>query len=269
MHDLDPFVCLVEGCGKAHELFNDEKDWANHIRHEHRLQWRCAARSHRKDGAKVFSNQKDFISHMVQDHTGSFAEDQLNLLAKSSARPSGPIFDFCPLCDPNGEQDLDPGNGIVRSPLDRHILNHLLFLALRSLPWNDHGEDAASSDRTSRPPTRDTVREPFDENLEDDSNIDEVGLDSDILFFSHKVPDSTSDSPISREDEWGMILYSQSSEYPESDPILRSFIPKSNYLIRTSHPIILINLLLTRVSIQHLHLKNHQSDRLFLLLILY
>lgn len=227
IQDLDPFVCLVEDCSKSNELFNSEKDWIEHIRLEHRLQWRCAARSHRKD-PRVFSTRQDFESHMLQDHAGSFPESQLSLLAENSARPVGPIFDSCPLCDPAAEQELEPGNGIGRSPLDRHILNHLVFLALRSLPWEENGDEAASSDRTTRPPTRGTIRDIFSEdNIKESTQLPEDDVkESPLDESSQYTPDELS----SRQHEWGMMLSSQPARSSNFDPIMRSFIPTSTYL---------------------------------------
>ncbi|KAH7125707.1 hypothetical protein B0J11DRAFT_312300 [Dendryphion nanum] len=227
IQDLDPFVCLVEDCSKSYELFNDEKDWIDHIRLEHRLQWRCAAKSHRKN-PKIFSTRQDFELHMLEDHVGSFPESQLSLLAENSARPVGPVFDSCPLCDPAAEQELDPGNGIIRSPLDRHILNHMIFLALRSLPWIEDGEEVASSDRTTRPPTRGTVRDIFTE----DANMDqtEQAARSPIESPLDESSQYTPDEPSSRQLEWGIILSSQPTGSLCFDPILHSFLIKSTYL---------------------------------------
>ena len=155
-------------------------------------------------------------------------ESQLSLLAENSARPVGPIFEFCPLCDPNVEQDLEPGNGITRSPLDRHILNHLIFLAIRSLPWNDDGKDSVSSDRTTRPPTRGTVRETLDEKL--DLDLDDSSSHREMHFPLDDSSNYTPNGPISRENEWGSIISAQAAPISRFDPILHSFRTWSDYV---------------------------------------
>lgn len=85
---------------------------------QHRPRWRCAARAH---GVLVFYEKSEYEEHMRRRHKS--IQPQLSILAERSSRPSGPVFQSCPLC---GE-----GN---RADLEEHIADHLTYLALMSIP---------------------------------------------------------------------------------------------------------------------------------------
>ena len=63
---------------------------------------------------------------MMELHKGAFTETQLSLLAERSARSTGSIFKSCPFC--GGDDTL------IKGRLEDHIVGHLRFLALKSLP---------------------------------------------------------------------------------------------------------------------------------------
>ncbi|PYH30145.1 uncharacterized protein BO87DRAFT_419091 [Aspergillus neoniger CBS 115656] len=92
-------------------------EWLNHMR-QHRPRWRCAARAH---GILVFYEKSEYEEHMRRKHKST--QPQLTILAERSSRPSGPVFQSCPLCD--------EGN---RADLEEHIADHLTYLALMSIP---------------------------------------------------------------------------------------------------------------------------------------
>lgn len=75
---------------------------------------------------------------MANKHKAMKAQPEL--LTERQYRSSGPLFQSCPLC---GATDLD-------TSLERHIASHLVFLALKSLPSLDDGEDCDSLSDTSR-----------------------------------------------------------------------------------------------------------------------
>ena len=122
------------------------------MRQEHMLQWRCPAKSHKP---VVFQTRAEFEDHMWQHHRGTFSEKQLPLLAKRSAQPNGPTFPSCPLCG-HSETNI--------SRMESHVVQHLRFLALKSLPWPDDVEDrpndvedTPSSKASGKPNTRTTI----------------------------------------------------------------------------------------------------------------
>lgn len=96
---------------------------------------------------------------MRERHKGNFTEAQLPLLAERNGRSIGPVFNSCPLC---GAED-------VMGRLEDHIVGHLRFLALKSLPRIDDGEDEYSeemvrSSGSTKPPSRSTIKD-FDRNV--------------------------------------------------------------------------------------------------------
>lgn len=90
---------------------------------------------------------------------------QLELLAERQYRSSGQLFQSCPLC---GAMNMDTG-------LERHIASHLVFLALKSLPSFDDGENCGSPDDVSQDSdseSGDSQRRTFpDERLSEQSHI--------------------------------------------------------------------------------------------------
>lgn len=91
---------------------------------------------------------------MRHEHSGSFTESQLRVLAERNGRPIGPMFDFCPIC----------GTDEVITSLEEHIIGHLRLLALKSLPaYEDEGSDLSEDDRSSasasKPASRTTIKD--------------------------------------------------------------------------------------------------------------
>jgi len=204
-------------------LFSEEKDWLDHTRQEHRRQWRCAIKRHTTNGPVTFQTRAEFEEHMLNEHKDAFPKSQLARLTDSSARSVGRNFPFCPFCGPDAPHELESGEGHKRGPLDRHIINHLVYLALQSLPWIDDREVASSSDRTTRPETRETIRNyvpDLDTILVADFAPDEDSppLDESAAY----TPDVPADCR-NRHSEWGMILRQEAELQVTFDPVLRSF----------------------------------------------
>jgi hypothetical protein len=192
------------------------------MRQEHMLQWRCAAKSHQPE---TFHTREEFEFHMDQCHKGTFTVQQLPLLAERSARPIGPTFPSCPLC---GETE-------AKGQLEDHVVGHLRFLALKSLPWPEDVDEDPSSDKTTRPKTRSTIaRDPdygtrpiFDDIPNDSLQRPE---DESAWFVDEEAfAGVTSDI---REQEWSFITR-RLPPYAghQADPVLRSFILLSGKLL--------------------------------------
>ncbi|KAH6877240.1 hypothetical protein B0T10DRAFT_188142 [Thelonectria olida] len=153
-NDLDPYVCLFEDCDSAELLYNHSGAWLKHMK-EHALRWRCTAKSH---GEFVADTRSEYVSHMKTSHPGKFTDAQLGVLADRNARMTGPLFASCPLC---GVVEVD-------GSMEDHIVGHMRFLALKSLPTyqEDTGgleeqdsESQQDSLATSRPHSRSTIRD--------------------------------------------------------------------------------------------------------------
>ena len=156
--DAEPYVCLFENCSTGDQLFSHSSTWLDHMQ-THCTQWRCRSKTH--DDEYVASTKTDYLQHMESQHPGKFTEAQLEILANRNGRPAVPLFSSCPLC---GMMDEDVGSG-----MEEHIIYHLCFWALRSLPFTDDlglgsGSHAQSSSfDVDSPKTRSTIRSAIDE----------------------------------------------------------------------------------------------------------
>ena len=126
------------------------------MRLEHKLQWRCAARIHSKP--ITFARRGDFQNHMRQSHAGTFTEAQLDLITEGSARPIGSTFTYCPICDSDKVSDTEQAADANPSRMEKHVIDHLVLAALRSLPWPEDERELASSARTGKPEARSTIQ---------------------------------------------------------------------------------------------------------------
>lgn len=119
--DINPYICVADDCDDPLELFPTQHEWLTHMQLRHLTQWHCVHKSH--SSPAVFEAEEQFKNHMRMAHVGKFTEDQLFVVANSSAHPRCPTFEVCPLCsDESGDLEI-------------HIGDHLRNLALLSLPW--------------------------------------------------------------------------------------------------------------------------------------
>ena len=129
IHDLDPYVCLFEGCEEDEDIFTTRSDWIAHMRSRHVLEWRCNARQHQQ----IFKSSAAMEHHLITEHNkGSFPKDLLNQLVDFCQYTSGPIFENCSFCHFKSDD------------LDDHVEAHLRSLASQSLPNLDTRESASS-----------------------------------------------------------------------------------------------------------------------------
>ena len=136
--DLEPYVCLVDECDKSDELFRHSDDWLKHLR-GHYLRWQCKTKAH---GVQLFESQKAYEDHMRGAHDSTLTPAQLSLLAERSTRMAQPLFTTCPLC---GEDESK-----VPGKMQDHVVGHLRFLALKSLPpTEDDVEEDSDASETS------------------------------------------------------------------------------------------------------------------------
>ncbi|KAJ6088429.1 hypothetical protein N7486_009690 [Penicillium sp. IBT 16267x] len=79
------------------------------------------------------------MEHMRQAHQRAFSEVQLRVLADRNARAVDPLFEACPFC---GSTETPQGGTTTE-----HIVGHLRFLALKSLPpYQDEGSEASDGE---------------------------------------------------------------------------------------------------------------------------
>ncbi|KLO99320.1 uncharacterized protein LW94_2645 [Fusarium fujikuroi] len=117
----------------------------------HTLRWRCASKRH---GEFVADSRDQYLDHMKHSHPGMFTDDQLGILADQNVRKTGPLFKACPLC---GEEEASPS-------LIDHLVGHMRFLALKSLPpYQEDSDDLCETGEeqdkwsSSQPSSRSTI----------------------------------------------------------------------------------------------------------------
>ncbi|KAI1488415.1 hypothetical protein F5X96DRAFT_680485 [Biscogniauxia mediterranea] len=235
-NDLDPYVCLFEECDSAGELYSHSHTWLNHMR-AHAMRWRCVSKSHDEF---VGTTRDEYLSHMKAAHPGKLTDAQLGVMADRNARVAVPLFKSCPLC---GVENVDDN-------MEDHIVGHMRFLALKSLPSYEEGteglDESDSQDdslATSRPQSRSTVKNELERHTcpPDSSSLGQfvfeppsiLPLEDPILSFDpstkyvelrlfHDVPKENR-----RLFEWGFIPEVHgSSTNPEDDPVLRAFLER-------------------------------------------
>ena len=130
--DLRPYVCTYEDCLNAEKLYVTRHDWIYHEGQLHQRSWICGNHCNRK-----FPTPQLLKEHMLDRHSGTFAESQLPILIDMCGRPADPDERAsCPLC--GVEQTL--------RALRTHVASHLEDLALFVLPLetDDYETDANS-----------------------------------------------------------------------------------------------------------------------------
>ncbi|THV66347.1 kinase-like protein [Aureobasidium pullulans] len=120
LSDLDPYICLIEGCTQPDVLYTSSDAWVNHLR-QHNRYWRCL--SHRDSG--TFKAREDYIQHLRIQHKMNLHDTKLRALANRNVRYTADLFSSCPLCS----DDTTTGDRLLE-----HITGHLVSLALISLP---------------------------------------------------------------------------------------------------------------------------------------
>jgi serine/threonine-protein phosphatase PP1 catalytic subunit len=243
-NDLDAYVCLFTECDSPDLLYRHSEEWLKHMR-EHALRWRCNSKSHIP---LIFDSRETYANHIQDAHGAKFSAAQVRVLADKNARPIKPLFESCPLCDVTEA---------INGNLEDHIVGHLRFLALKSLPpYEDEvaefSDTESASSRASKPHKRSTIYNDPDRSVkpyfEDNGEYAtaEVSGDIDTSIFTLSESDglmesykglhsgplseipaegpSIEDTPTSdqRQAEWGLVIDRiEPFAHVESDPILQ------------------------------------------------
>ncbi|KAI0861275.1 hypothetical protein F4860DRAFT_175243 [Xylaria cubensis] len=233
-NDLDPYVCMFEECDSPHELYKHSHEWLKHMR-GHSLRWRCASKSH---GELICATKDEYLAHMKTEHAIKLTDAQLKVLAERNGRMIGPMFKSCPLC---GIEEVD-------GSMEHHLVGHLRFFALKSLPsYEEEMEELDESDSEQNsfasPQTRSTIRNARDE-LENITTASDESKDKSLnttiyetlpLGSPHverEIMDNNLFEDIAVEDvpdskrrilEWTFIPYVSGSEIEPNDPVALSF----------------------------------------------
>ncbi|KAJ5986357.1 hypothetical protein N7451_010722 [Penicillium sp. IBT 35674x] len=179
--DLDAYVCLFDECDNPDQLYSHNEQWLKHME-EHALRWRCNSKSH---GLLIFHTRDRYTEHMRQAHQGAFSEVQLRVLADRNSRAIDPLFESCPFC---GSTDTPQGGTIME-----HIVGHLRFLALKSLPlYQDEASEASDGDSATTKASKTHNRSTIDNDPDRLTAFTFEDLGSEIV---NKVPNIEENSP--------------------------------------------------------------------------
>ncbi|KAI4250487.1 MAG: hypothetical protein L6R40_000085 [Gallowayella cf. fulva] len=167
LKDIDPYVCLFEGCNRPTEQYQSFDEWITHMQWQHTLVWSCQAPRHTH---VRFDTSGDCEAHMRQEHSEDISTEQLILLVEKSAHPAADPFEalirydevnsearsVCPLCpwavksdripEPTNLESVSAESGDGMKQMRDHIAAHLESIALLSLPEQENIENAASDE---------------------------------------------------------------------------------------------------------------------------
>jgi hypothetical protein len=241
MNDLVPYICLFEDCPGKTDCFRSFNDWVLHMKQEHKeRQWMCLSPTHEP---LLFRAENLYISHMFQDHAGTFAPSEITSLAQMRIGSISEDLQGCPFwprCEDDDER-LNPASMtcVPKDELHKHLKWHLQSLALLSLQWLDENEsvDPIEGSAAERLTEHGTIAEPISEfddppdyefleladTIERDlSKPQQEPLGPDPAWINMDSPDYTT----SREDEWGFHWKTSLPLYEghEKDEKLKSFI---------------------------------------------
>ncbi|QYT03040.1 hypothetical protein H0G86_010015 [Trichoderma simmonsii] len=102
--DLEPYMCLSEGCAESSAGFSAFEDWSNHMQtHGQRWHqdvylmpsWICAIC---EDDHYAFGDPENLLSHMQETHIGQFSAEQIQIISRRSKISRRRSLNECPLC---------------------------------------------------------------------------------------------------------------------------------------------------------------------------
>lgn len=121
---------------------------------QHAVRWQCMAKSH---GPQTFEQSEEYGRHLREAHEGVFSENQILAMTERNARMMGPLSQSCPLCGVTKDHPMVTGR------LEDHVVGHLRYLALSSLPYIEEEEQKTNStnslrsDDSAKPADRSTI----------------------------------------------------------------------------------------------------------------
>ncbi|KAF7955168.1 uncharacterized protein EAE97_000427 [Botrytis byssoidea] len=250
LRDIEPYVCLFDGCNKSTEYFATVEDWVNHMQWQHAVVWCCQVPGHE---SPVYRSEEEFKHHLCEEHKNAFNETQLSMIVKKASQPVSDLFGSsalaangndkeshtagaCPLCpfsvdvpkhDALPENlEVEKASLPVSKELCDHIAVHMEAIALLSLPERDDLDDANTNERQSE-----KTYHSLDQNTVDLPPIASINIESDVDEISpdhaHHSIRPTSSEFISRGD-WNYILEdkqvkSRQGPEPAREPTLQNF----------------------------------------------
>jgi hypothetical protein len=217
LKDLNPFVCLLDGCTDVMPCFHSQSEWLNHMA-SHNTKYAC----HRSHALLNFETEKEFEDHIFQDH-GNFSEQQMDFFKNSSLTHVPVSFSKCPICDKSSDEMMK--NEPKRTAGDvfwSHIATELLEIALWSLPEAEDDAESISSDQPEQRVAEASTVGSDTSSLDFDFSDGTSGEWDDI----EQITISGSGETLQR-DEWNFVrekIRKSSYDNPEQDKTLANFV---------------------------------------------
>jgi len=168
MHDLMPFICLFSNCSDPYRMYATSQDWLRHIGSEHgHTSWTCSLcrTATPVQRPNQFYDADSYKRHMSSVHPDpDMGPGAVSFLARITARTIPPPFENCVFCRYRPEMHADHFEyQSCQDSLVTHMHEqHMLPLAIASLPWHASGIEHASSG----PGARDTEGSTRDQSSE-------------------------------------------------------------------------------------------------------
>ena len=120
LEDLQPYLCLHDGCSSQDIRYSTIDEWTSHIRTSHGQVFRCIFGCN-----EPFHARSTFEEHMVDEHCAQFTSQELPTLAELCMKHTlATSATQCPCCGETTESS---------DHLYRHLAKHLEDIALLSL----------------------------------------------------------------------------------------------------------------------------------------
>ncbi|KAI0546405.1 hypothetical protein F4679DRAFT_412595 [Xylaria curta] len=172
LHDLRPYICLVEGCTAASKEYSRRHEWINHMLQNHWISWTCPYQCELDS-----TSETNLRQHITRTH-GFKTEMELDAMIARRGRtrlisPSSPIE--CPFC-----QDTL----VSVQQYQRHVGRHQVDLALFALPKIEDDEELDEANEDNE--TTSTRSGSYSEAM---SDISPTALDEPIKAFDESELD--------------------------------------------------------------------------------
>ncbi|KAB8300074.1 hypothetical protein EYC80_000307 [Monilinia laxa] len=257
LRDIEPYVCLFDGCDKSTGCFVTVDDWVNHMQWQHAVVWCCQIAGHE---ANVYYSEEDFRQHLRQEHRNAFAESQLSTIVKKGAQATPDLFislaitmngdesepgkaGACPLCpfsldlsensSKTNKLEVSIASNPVSKKLCDHIAAHMEAIALLSLPEREDLEDANTNERESEN-TYHSLDQDFIDLPPASSIVDTEGSEKEEhdQEHVHGIEKAAEWWDYISMDDWRHILEDQRvkpNQYiePAQDPTLQGFVRRA------------------------------------------
>lgn len=137
LEDLQPYICLHNGCSSRDTRYSTIDEWTSHIRTSHGQAWQCLFGCN-----ELFHVRTRFEGHMIAEHHAQFTSEELPTLTELCMKHTLATVTTCPCCD-TSINDSDH--------LHLHVAKHLEDIAILSLMPNLPCKVSANADPDLQP----------------------------------------------------------------------------------------------------------------------